>query len=317
MKWIWGQGIDDFELMTNVSKKLRVKLKQDFQIIHPVVKHRKTSKDGTIKFLLSLADEMVIESVLIPSDNHYTQCISTQVGCSMGCRFCSTGIMGLERNLTSGEIAGQILAARSFLKQNNHPLPVNNLVLMGMGEPLANWTQVKKGLEVIRNPDALCFSRRKVTLSTVGVRGKLDDLGRSRLVLTALSLHAPHQELRKQLMPAAAKYNLGELIACLERYILAPRERITVEYVMLKGVNDSLSHAADLVRLLSRVKCKINLINFNPGQVTGFKPSEHEVIEAFQGYLRSRGFTVMLRKSMGSDIFAACGQLKTKIQDRQ
>ncbi len=269
-----------------------------------------TSVDGTKKFLLGLGDDRVIESVLIPAGDHYTQCISTQVGCPMGCRFCSTGQMGFERNLTSGEIAGQVLGAGNYLKNNNDPLPVSNLVFMGMGEPLLNWGQVKKALEIIRDPEALNFSRRKVTLSTVGIRDALTEFGRSKLALTALSLHAPEQNLRKRLMPAAARYDLSGLIADLEQYPLAPRERITIEYVMLRGVNDSLAHARSLVRILSAVKCKINLLKFNPGPCSDFQCSGTETIDAFQDYLRTKGLTVMLRRSMGADIFAACGQLK-------
>ncbi len=315
MKWIWGQGIGDFDLMTNITKNLRAKLNNDFQVLWPLVKQAETSVDGTTKFLLRLADGRVIESVIIPAGDHYTQCLSTQVGCPMGCVFCSTGKMGFERNLTSGEISSQIIAARHYLIGKNDPLPVSNLVFMGMGEPLLNWTQVKKALEIIRAADALNFSRRKVTLSTVGVRDKLTEFGDSKLALTAVSLHAPEQSLRKRLMPAAAVYELDELIACLENLPLAPRERITIEYVMLKGINDSLSHARDMVRILSRVKCKINLIKYNPGHEPGFESSDHETIGAFQDFLRSRGFTVMLRKSMGADIDAACGQLKARYAD--
>lgn len=310
MKWIWGRGIHDFELMTDISKALRAKLNQDFQVYRPAVKQAETSVDGTIKFLLGLADDKVIESVIIPAGDHYTQCLSTQVGCPMGCEFCSTGKMGFERNLTSGEIAGQVLAARHYLEGLNILMPVSNLVFMGMGEPLLNWTQVKKALEIIRSPDALNFSRRKVTLSTVGVPGKLDQFASSGLALVALSLHAPRQSLRQRIMPKASGYELDNLVACLENYPLAPRERITIEYVMLRGLNDSISHARDLVRILSRVRCKINLLKYNPGLDPVFESSRIETIEAFQDFLRSRGFTVMLRRSMGADIHAACGQLK-------
>jgi len=301
--------------MTNVSKRLRTRLDQDFLVFPPVVKQALVSTDGTIKFLLGLADNKVIESVIIPAGDHYTQCISTQVGCPLGCLFCSTGKMGFERNLSSGEIAGQVIAARHFLEDYNLPLPLSNLVFMGMGEPLLNWPQVKKALGMIRSPYALNFSRRKVTLSSAGVRDKLDEFGHSKLALTAISLHAPEQSLRKMLMPSAAGYELDDLISCLESFPLAPRERITIEYVMLKGINDTLSHARDLVRILSRVKCKINLLRYNPDHDPSLEPSDDQTIEAFQDLLRSRGFTVMLRKSMGADIFAACGQLKASNSD--
>jgi 23S rRNA (adenine2503-C2)-methyltransferase len=312
MKWVWGRGIHDFELMTDISKALRSKLNQIFQICPPSVRQASTSIDGTIKFLLELADKRVIESVLIPAEDHYTQCLSTQVGCPMGCLFCSTGGMGFERNLSSGEIAGQVLAARGHLEDQHIDKPVSNLVFMGMGEPLLNWPQVRKSLEIIRSPDALNFSRRKVTLSTVGVPEKIRQFADSGLALVAVSLHAPRQELRRRIMPGASNYELDDLIACLENYPLAPRERITIEYIMLRGENDSIAHARDLVRVLSRVRCKINLLKYNPGPDPVFEPSDDETIQAFQEFLRSRGLTVMLRKSMGADIDAACGQLKAK-----
>lgn len=312
MKWVWGRGVRDFELMTDISKALRSKLNQDFHVCPPSVRQASTSIDGTIKFLLELADHRVIESVLIPAGDHYTQCLSTQVGCPMGCRFCSTGAMGFERNLSSGEVAGQVLAARRHLEDQDIDKPVSNLVFMGMGEPLLNWPQVRKALEIIRSPDALNFSRRKVTLSTVGVPEKIREFADSGLALFALSLHAPRQELRRRIMPGASNYALDELMACLENYPLAPRERITIEYIMLRGENDSIAHARDLVRVLSRVRCKINLLKYNPGPDPVYETSDNDTIEAFQEFLRSRGLTVMLRKSMGADINAACGQLKAK-----
>nr|WP_028575629.1 23S rRNA (adenine(2503)-C(2))-methyltransferase RlmN [Desulfonatronovibrio hydrogenovorans] len=312
MKWIWAGGVTSFEFMTNVSKALRSKLGLEYRIFHPRVSRAETSTDGTVKFLMTMDDEKVVETVLIPAGTHYTQCLSTQVGCPMGCRFCSTGKMGFERNLTCGEIAGQVVSAVRFLKDQGDPLAVSNLVIMGMGEPLLNWTEVQKALNIFRHAQALNFSRRRITLSTVGVRGRLMDFGRSNLALPAISLHAPDQSLRKSLMPGAAEYELGALMDDLKSYPLAPRERITMEYVMLKGVNDSPSQARDLVRLLSGLKCKINLLRYNPGEGAGFKCSSEESIAAFQDYLRSKDFTVMLRKSMGADIHAACGQLKAR-----
>ncbi|MFP4397047.1 MAG: 23S rRNA (adenine(2503)-C(2))-methyltransferase RlmN [Desulfonatronovibrio sp.] len=317
MKWIWDRGVSDFELMTNVSKALRTRLAEKYSVFVPEVRQALQSIDGTRKFLLGLYDGKVIESVLIPSSGHYTQCVSTQAGCSLGCLFCSTGKMGFERNLASGEIAGQILAARRFLAENQDPMAVSNVVFMGMGEPLLNWGQVRKALGIIRDPDALNFSRRKVTLSTVGIRKNLEEFGRSATALLAVSLHAPDQELRKKIMPGASRYELDDLIADLESYPLAPRERITIEYVMLKGVNDSLAHAGKLVKKLSRVKCKINLLKYNPGNDPVFEPSDEETIHGFQDFLRSRGLTVMLRKSMGADILAACGQLKARDLDNK
>ncbi len=311
MKWIWQKRASDFLQMTNVSKKTRAWLEQEFQIKPPEVVRQEKSTDQTVKFLMRLEDGLEVESVLIPSDN-YTQCVSTQVGCPMACRFCSTGKMGLTRNLTSGEIAGQVLAAENFLDRTRDACRVRNIVLMGMGEPLLNWKQVKKALSIYRHPDALNFSRRKITLSTVGVKENLFRFGQAKLAYLAVSLHAPDQKLRQSVMPAAAKYSLEELLADLEQYPLAPRERITIEYIMLKGINDSLKQAAALSGILSGLKCKINLIKYNPGADSGFAPSEQETVLAFQKFLRSKGYTVMLRKSMGQDIHAACGQLKAR-----
>lgn len=310
MKWTWQKRVPDFERMTNVSKKTRAWLGEEFQIRPPEVVRREQSVDQTIKFLMRLEDGLEVESVLIPSDDNYTQCVSTQVGCPMACRFCSTGRMGFARNLTSGEIAGQVLTAENFLDPARDVHRVRNIVLMGMGEPLLNWKEVRKALTVLRHADALNFSRRKITLSTVGVKKNLFQPGLDGLAYLAVSLHAPEQRLRRSIMPAAAEYSLEELLADLERYPLAPRERITIEYIMLKGVNDSLKQAADLSRVLSRLKCKINLIRYNPGSDSGFAPSETDTILAFQEFLRNKGYTVMLRKSMGEDIHAACGQLK-------
>ncbi len=310
-QWIWNKGATDFQEMTNISKALRARLQEEFVLHRPRMLTSRTSQDGTIKFLLGLPRDGRIESVLIPEKDYYTQCLSTQVGCPMGCVFCSTGDMGLERNLTPGEIASQILIARDYLTaQGEDPGRLTNIVLMGMGEPLLNWEAVHQALIMMIDELGLGFSRRRVTLSTVGLPGKLQEFGRSRLGMLAVSLHAPDQELRKRLMPRAANWDLQELIRVLEEYPLAPRERITIEYVLFQGINDSPSQARDLVRLLSRVKCKVNLLAYNPGESKGFLPPDQETILKFEEVLHSKGMTVTLRKSKGQDISAACGQLK-------
>ncbi|WP_332308247.1 23S rRNA (adenine(2503)-C(2))-methyltransferase RlmN [Desulfonatronovibrio magnus] len=313
MKWIWGKNCNDFSSMTNVSKKLRLRLDQEYTIEPPGVARAARSSDGTIKLLLLLKDGKSVESVLIPAGDHYTQCLSTQVGCALGCQFCSTGTMGFERQMSAGEIAGQVLAARRYLLGSGNLMPVNNLVLMGMGEPLLNWKQVHQALQIFRCPDALNFSRRKITLSTAGVSGGLNKLGQSQLCYLAVSLHAPDQTTRQAIMPGASAHHLDNLIKDMETYPLAPRERITIEYMLLRGVNDSLRQAGELCKILSKVKCKINLLRFNPGVDSSFQSSTEESVEAFQDFLRSKGFTVMLRKSMGADIQAACGQLKADV----
>ena len=301
--------------MTNLSKPLRKILAQNFNIIWPEIREIKESSDGTVKFLLSLEDEKLIETVLIPEKDHYTLCLSSQVGCALACTFCSTGQMGFKRNMLSHEIAAQILVAQDYLAQaataqkKNTPKHLTNLVFMGMGEPLLNWKEVKKALQIINHPLGLNFSRRKITLSTVGIKGVLQEFGQSKLALLAVSLHAPTQELRQKIMPKAARWDLKELVSVLADYPLPRRERITIEYVLLGGVNDRPEHARQLVRLLSRVKCKINLIAYNPGPNSKYSAPEKKDILKFEQILWSKGMTAILRKSKGQDISAACGQL--------
>jgi 23S rRNA (adenine2503-C2)-methyltransferase len=301
--------------MTNLSKPLRKILAQNFNIIWPEIREIKESSDGTVKFLLSLEDEKLIETVLIPEKDHYTLCLSSQVGCALACTFCSTGQMGFKRNMLSHEIAAQILVAQDYLaraataQKKNTPGHLTNLVFMGMGEPLLNWKEVKKALQIINHPLGLNFSRRKITLSTVGIKGVLQEFGQSKLALLAVSLHAPTQELRQKIMPKAARWDLKELVSVLADYPLPRRERITIEYVLLGGVNDRPEHARQLVRLLSRVKCKINLIAYNPGPNSKYSAPEKKDILKFEQILWSKGMTAILRKSKGQDISAACGQL--------
>ncbi len=309
-QWIWRKKAGDFQEMTNISKALRSSLQQEFVLQPPAVVQKKEGIDGTVKLLLGLDDRLCIETVIIPEKGYYTQCISTQVGCPMGCVFCSTGGMGFKRNLTPGEIASQVLVAGRHLEDKGlDSTRLTNVVLMGMGEPLLNWDAVHRALGMMTDPLGPGISRRRLTLSTVGVRGRLQEFGRSRLGMLAVSLHAPDQELRRRLMPGAATWDIKDLVSALEGYPLAPRERITIEYVLLKDINDSPAQARSLVRLLSRVKCKVNLLAYNPGEQEGYQPPPEQTILAFEEVLRSKGLTVTLRKSKGQDISAACGQL--------
>jgi len=312
-QWIWQKGITDLSQATNLAKSLRAKLDLEWEVAHPEMHTVQESRDGTVKFLLRYEDGALIETVLIPEGERYTQCISTQLGCAMGCTFCSTGQMGFVRNLKGWEIAVQVLSARSFLAKRAIKAPLKNLVFMGMGEPLLNWKEVRRSLDILHHPLGLDFSRRRVTLSTVGVRGMLEEFGSAGLGLPAISLHAPTQELRERLMPGAARLPLSELISLLENYPLRPRERVTIEYILLGGVNDTVAHARQLVRLLARVKCKVNLIAYNPGPGLEYKAPTKEAILAFEKVLWDKGMTAVLRKSKGQDIAAACGQLKTEV----
>ncbi|MEG2172602.1 MAG: 23S rRNA (adenine(2503)-C(2))-methyltransferase RlmN [Desulfovibrionaceae bacterium] len=315
-QWLWQKMAHDFASMSNVSKDLRLQLAECAYIRWPEVVTVATSQDGTVKFLLALEDGAQVETVLIPSTQReggvrMTQCLSCQVGCAMGCTFCSTGSMGFERNMTAGEIVGQVLVAREYLgdARPEHPI-IRNLVFMGMGEPLLNLSETQRSLTILNDCHGLSFSPRRITVSTCGIEKGLKELGESGQAFLAVSLHAPTQDLRAQIMPKAAHWKLDDLISALESYPLKTRERITFEYLLLGGVNDSLAHARDLVRLVARVKGKLNLIVYNPAEGAVYAAPREADILAFEKYLWDKGITAIIRKSKGQDIKAACGQLK-------
>ncbi len=315
-QWLWQKMAKDFASMTNVSKATREKLSKCAHITWPKIATTEKSKDGTIKFLLNLSDGAQVETVLIPSTSRdgrvrLTQCLSSQVGCAMGCTFCSTGSMGFERNMSHAEILGQVLVARDYLgdMRPDHPI-LRNLVFMGMGEPLLNFDNILKSLQSLNNDHGLNFSPRRITVSTCGIKKGLKELGECGLSYLAISLHAPNQTLREQIMPKAARWHLDELIQALKSYPLKTRERITFEYLLLGGVNDSIEHAKELVRLVSHVKGKLNLIVYNPAEGAPYTAPTAKQIETFEKYLWDRKITAIIRKSKGQDINAACGQLK-------
>lgn len=311
-QWLWQKGAQDFAAMTNVSKALRAKLASLAEVRWPEVDRVQQSRDGTVKLLLKLADGALVETVLIPAEGRFTQCLSTQVGCAMACTFCNTGRMGFARNLTQAEILGQILVGRHYLAERNLS-PLKNLVFMGMGEPLLNLDNLLKSLETLNSGEGLGFSSRKTTVSTVGLPRELTRLAESGLALPAISLHAPTQELREKLMPkAAAIAPLPELMACLDQLPLRPRERITYEYLLIRGVNDSLKEAQGLVKLLGGRRSKVNLIAYNPSPGIPYAAPEPETVLAFEKHLWDKHITATLRKSMGQDIAAACGQLRAE-----
>lgn len=315
-QWLWQKSARTFEEMTNISKALRRTLAETARIEWPEVVRVRASEDRTFKLLLRLADGERIECVLIPEKDHYTLCLSTQVGCAMACAFCSTGQLGFTRNMSAGEIASQVLVAQEHLRREGVPTPLRNIVYMGMGEPLNNLEATLRSLEILTDAQGLDFSSRRVTVSSVGLPKGLAALGESGLASLAVSLHAPTQELRARIMPkAAAAAPLEELMAALDAYPLKPRQRITYEYILLREVNDSIPVAKDLVRLLGQRKAKVNLIAYNPGPETSaearpFETPEAPRVETFATYLREHGLTALLRKSKGRDIAAACGQLK-------
>lgn len=315
-QWLWRKMARDFEGMSDISRACRERLARRARIQWPEVARTQESRDGTVKFLLRMEDGALVESVLIPSEardgsRRWSQCLSSQVGCAMACTFCATGRMGFARNLSMGEILGQILVAREHLGDTRPDWPVlRNLVFMGMGEPLLNWPAVRDALESLNDDRGLNFSPRRITVSTCGIREGLRELGESGLAYLAVSLHAPNQALRQRIMPRAARWPLDELLAALEAYPLKTRERITFEYLLLGGVNDSPEDAAQLARLVARVRGKLNLIVYNPWEGSPWQAPSEERVLAFERALWDRNITAIVRKSKGQDIAAACGQLR-------
>jgi 23S rRNA (adenine2503-C2)-methyltransferase len=306
-RWIYRRGVTEFDLMTDLSRTLRARLHDEFWLSTPRIVSDEQSVDGTRKFVLELADARRIESVFIPDTPSMTFCISTQVGCAMSCGFCLTGKMGLVRNLTAGEIAGQVrvLAAATGLLE----FPFN-IVLMGMGEPLHNYDATMKALRILHAEHGLAVSPRRVTLSTVGIVPGLERLGREPLMPNlAISLHATTDEQRTALVPPNKKYPLAEILDVCRRFPLKKRSRITFEYVLLAGVNDTPEDARRLARLLSGIKSKVNLIPLNPAPGIPYERPSDERVDRFAQILADRHITVSVRKSRGRDIRAACGQL--------
>lgn len=307
-KWLFQKGAGSFAEMTNLSGKMRDALEQTYSISRLKMFHSSSSADGTVKFLFGLADGLSIESVLIPEVKRLTLCISTQAGCGFGCAFCATALMGLKRSLRAGEIVDQLLEARRSLSADKR---ITHVVLMGMGEPLANYAQTLKALEIMSDADwGIGISSRRITLSTVGLVPQMKRLMEETHVNLAVSLHATTDEMRSQLMPVNRKYPLEKLIDCCRSLPLPKRRRITFEYVMLRGVNHFPEDARRLSQLLDGIRSKINLIPFNPHPGSPYQRPTQEEIRQFENALRSRGHQVNVRESRGADIQAACGQLQ-------
>jgi len=306
-RWIYRHGVTDVSAMTDLGRDLRAALAEAFTLATPQLVERERSVDGTEKFLLRLTDDRRIESVFIPDTPAMTFCISTQVGCAMACAFCLTGKMGLVRNLTAGEIVGQVRVLAGALAMRDKRF---NIVLMGMGEPLHNYDETMKALRILADEHGLAVSPRRVTLSTVGLLPALDRLAHEPLMPNlAISLHAPTDVQRGELVPLNKKYGVGEIIDACRRFPLKRRSRITFEYVLLSGVNDSAADARRLAKLLSGVKSKVNLIPLNAAPGIPFERPSEEAIDRFAQILADNHLTVSVRKSRGRDIRAACGQL--------
>lgn len=325
-QWIYQKYADDFTQMTSLAKPLRDELAQKYHFSPMQIAHKQHSKDGSIKYLFRLNDGLFIESVLLPmkkeeqdedgkiiKEARYTICISSQVGCRSGCKFCLTAKGGLTRNLSAGEIAGQIL----FIKKDNN-LPYEkriNIVYMGMGEPLDNLENVSKAIQIISHNDALGISPRRQSVSTSGLSKQIKELGKLNLgVLLAISLHAVDDELRSELMPINKAYNIQSVLDAVREFPIAQRKRVMFEYLCIKDKNDQIKHAKALVKLLHGIKAKVNLIFFNPSEGMPYQRPSVESVEAFRDYLQKHGITASIRESKGLDISAACGQLKEQKQ---
>jgi 23S rRNA (adenine2503-C2)-methyltransferase len=327
-RWIHQFGVGEFDAMTDLAKSLRDKLATRAFVASPAVISDHTSTDGTRKWLLDVGQGNAVETVFIPEENRGTLCISTQAGCAVNCRFCSTGKQGFSRNLTVGEIVGQLWMAEFELRKTKGVEPgpkgerqITNVVMMGMGEPLLNFEPTVTALKLMLDDNAYGLSRRRVTLSTSGVVPMIDKLAQECPVAMAVSLHASNDALRDGLVPLNKKYPLKELMAACKRYLeFAPRDFITFEYCMLDGVNDTDAHARELVALVKNganpVPCKFNLIPFNPFPESGLTRSNNPRIKAFAQVLMDAGIVTTIRKTRGDDIDAACGQLAGEVQDR-
>jgi 23S rRNA (adenine2503-C2)-methyltransferase len=310
LKWIHRRQKEDFSEMSDIAKEVRALLRQHFQIPRLEIRAVQTSADGTRKYLFGLEDGEAIESVLIPERDHFTLCVSTQVGCAQNCRFCLTAKSRLRRNLTCGEILSQV---RDIKRRLADPERLRNLVFMGMGEPLANLENLLCALETIVDSDVgLGFAAKRVTVSTAGLVPQMLEFGRRSRASLAVSLNAADNETRSRLMPISARYPLEELLEACRSYPLPPGRRITFEYILIKGINDSPEDARRLARLLHPIRCKVNLIPFNPHEGSGFERPSEDAILAFREVLLRRHFTVVIRQSKGQDISAACGQLRAR-----
>jgi 23S rRNA (adenine2503-C2)-methyltransferase len=314
LRWVHQRGEADFDRMTDLARELREKLAAGARVEPPLIVGDTVAADGTRKWLLKVDGANAVEAVFIPEAGRGTLCVSSQAGCVLDCAFCSTGKQGFNRNLTTAEIIGQLWLANRLLEGER---PVTNVVMMGMGEPLLNLDNVLPALRLMLEDNAYGLSRRRVTVSTAGVVPHMDRLRDECPVALAVSLHAPNDALRDRLVPVNRKYPLAELIAACNRYLeKAPRDFITFEYVMLEGVNDADDQARELVALAARVRCKFNLIPFNPFPNSGFRRSSPERIRRFSEVLQRAGLTVTTRKTRGDDIAAACGQLAGNVADR-
>lgn len=323
LKWIYQWGVVNFDEMTNIKKETRALLKEISYIHAPEIVSEQKSSDGTIKWAMDIGDGQLVETVFIPEKERNTLCISTQVGCPIKCAFCRTGKSGFNRNLNVSEIIGQVwrAASRVGFSQNQEQKPISNVVMMGMGEPLLNVQNVLSVVKLLLSDNAFALSKRRVTISTAGVVPTINKIAGKVDVALALSLHAPNDELRNELVPINQKFPLKDLLAAVRNYVdnsNANCGRVTIEYVLLDHVNDSMDQAHELAQLLKDLPCKINLIPFNPHEESEFKrPSNSRIDRFYKVLVEQYGFTVVTRTTRGDDIAAACGQLAGQVKDRR
>ena len=311
--WIYEKGVNDFDLMSDISKKFIEVLKEKYCLEKPLIYTKQVSKDGTIKLLLEMQDGAKVETVLMRYNYGQVACVSSQVGCNMGCAFCASGLLKKQRNLTSEEMVGQILVLNEILKDEN--LRVTHVVVMGTGEPFDNFDNVMDFVKIINNQKALAIGARHITVSTCGIPDKIREYASSGLQINlAISLHAPNDELRSKLMPINRAYPLSELMEAIKEYNLVADRRVTFEYILLKDINDSLEQADELAKLIRPVFAYVNLIPYNEVDENGFHRSENS--KAFMDRLMKKGVNVTIRKEFGTDIDAACGQLRAKKEKR-
>jgi len=320
MQWIHQYGVMDFDEMSNISKVLREKLKEIAIVQAPEITYQAISKDGTRKWLMKMPGGSSIETVLIPEGNRGTLCISSQIGCALDCSFCSTGKQGFNRNLSAEEIVGQIWNAIASFEDldRTKDRPVTNVVMMGMGEPLLNFDNVMDSIDLMMDDFAYSISKRRVTISTAGVVPAIDKMNGLTDASLAISLHAPNDELRNQLVPVNKKYPIAMLLDSAKNYLsnLSDKRKATIEYTLLAGVNDRKVHADQLIELLKDFPCKINLIPFNPFPGSGYKKPSNTEVRCFQDWLTKAGYITTVRTTRGDDIDAACGQLVGLVEDK-
>ena len=310
-KFYYQKGFSNYDLYSNIPKELKEKLFDKLLIDRPKIKNKQVSEDGTIKWLLELTDKNLVETVYIPSETHATLCISSQVGCTLNCKFCHTGVQPLVKNLSTNEIINQILVAKDELDEWKDNKKINNIVYMGMGEPFYNFENIKKSIEILKNVEGLDFSNKRITVSTSGISPNIKKAAKEIGTYLALSLHAPNDEIRNEIMPINKKYNIQDIIKNCNDYAKENGEKIFIEYVLLKDVNDSETCAKQLSKIMSQFPSKLNLIQFNPWPGVKYLPSTDEQTSKFMSIIKNNGHIVTLRKSRGKDILGACGQLKT------